>query len=240
MTTPTLQHLTQLKGGEPERNRKQGNCSGKKNRSEGGLLSFAASSTCVSCQSDTFYASQLVSAKCRMCTDRYRIMSTWQIVCCSLLMPKQSWPTEACTTPLKVCCGILHQDVSNRYFKLSKLGSGTSMNQTCLSSISYRINIWIIRSQHLKLAVVLLKPFLSHICFEVGSLSCWKRPHPSGKIVSMTGTVQVDDICQRSTWTPGCMVSQQNIQTTRGQPVNLGHLWPCCWFTTVPSLVYFS
>ena len=43
--------------------------------------------------------------------------------------------------PLKVCCGIWHQDVSSRSFKSCKLRGGASVDWTCLTCTSHRCSI---------------------------------------------------------------------------------------------------
>ncbi|KAK3570962.1 hypothetical protein QTP86_031236, partial [Hemibagrus guttatus] len=69
----------------------------------------------------------------------------------------------------KVCCCIWHQDASSRSFKSCKFRGEASMDRTCLSSTSHRYSIGLrsgeFGGQHLKLVVVVIKPFLKHFCF---------------------------------------------------------------------------
>lgn len=57
--------------------------------------------------------------------------------------PKQPWSIKTCMPldPLKVCCGIWHQAVSNRSFISCKLQGGASIDRPCFSSTSHRRSI---------------------------------------------------------------------------------------------------
>ena len=75
------------------------------------------------------------------------------------------------TRPLKVCCGIWHQDVSSRSFMSCKLRGGALHGsdlfvQHIPQMLSW-IDIWGIWRpiQHPKLVVMLLKPFQYQFCF---------------------------------------------------------------------------
>lgn len=89
------------------------------------------------------------------------------------------------TRPLKLCCGILHQDVSSRTFRSCKLWGGASMDQTCLSSISHRWSTRL-RSGQFGGQVNTLNSSLcssNHswtiLALWQGSLSCWKSHPPT-------------------------------------------------------------
>ena len=74
------------------------------------------------------------------------------------------------TRPLKVCCGILHQDVDIRSLSPVSCKMGPPwIRLVCPAHPQMLdwIEIWEIWRpiQQLKLVVVLLKPFLNHFCF---------------------------------------------------------------------------
>ena len=70
-------------------------------------------------------------------------MTTCLILCRSPFAAKtaQTHRGTESTRPLKMCCGIWHQDVSSRSFKSCKLWGGASIDRTCLSSASHRCSI---------------------------------------------------------------------------------------------------
>ena len=97
------------------------------------------------------------------------------------------------TRPLKVCCGIWHQDVSSRSFKSCMLQGGASMDWICLSSTSHRCSIGLRSGEfggQVNTSNLLLcssNHSWNMFVFLHGVLSCWKKPQPSGNIVSMKG-----------------------------------------------------
>ena len=126
--------------------------------------------------------------------------------------------------PLKVCCGIWHQDVSSRSFKSCKLQGGASVDLTFLSSTSHRCLIGL-RSGEFGGQVNISN---SLVCSSNHSwtilallhsvLSSWKRPQPSGNTISMKGCTwsaimlrYVICVKVTSTWMVGPKISHHSI-----------------------------
>lgn len=65
--------------------------------------------------------------------------------------------------PLKMSCGIWHQDFSTGYFKFCKLQGGISMDWTCLFSSSHRCCIELRSGEYRKVAAFLMLKHFS--CF---------------------------------------------------------------------------
>jgi len=81
------------------------------------------------------------------------------------------------TRPLKVCCGVWHQDVSSRSFKSWKLRGGASMGRTCLSNTPHRCSI-ALRSGEFGGQVNTLKSSLcssNHFCSVAGRIILLKE-----------------------------------------------------------------
>ena len=110
------------------------------------------------------------------------------------------------TRPLKVCCCILHQDVSNLSFKSCKLWGGASTDWTGLSSTSHRWSIGLRSgefggpSQHLKLIVWLLKrswniSALWLIILLKEATAIWEYPFHE-RVFMVCSTAEVGGTCQ--------------------------------------------
>ncbi|KAF7656706.1 hypothetical protein LDENG_00037350 [Lucifuga dentata] len=125
------------------------------------------------------------------------------------------------TRPLKVSCGIWHQDVNSRFFKSCKFGGGASMDQTCFSSTSHRCSIGLTLGEfggQVELFVMFLKPFLNNFCSVAGHVILLKeaaaireyRCHEGVDLVS--NNVLVGGTCQSNIHMNAApKVSQQNI-----------------------------
>ncbi len=94
------------------------------------------------------------------------------------------WGTDS-TRPLKVCCGIWHQNVSSRSFKSCKLQGWIGL--VCSAHPTDARLDWDLGNLEAKSKLCSSSHSWTIFALWQGALSCWKRPQPPGNTVSMKG-----------------------------------------------------